>query len=104
MTKDSFQGEAIEEATAESEAGALGGHQVPHGQHVPHGHHPGGLPGHQGHHQGQAAQGHQGHHGHSHEEEDSGCECGLEELEGEIVLSLETFFLAWTRGRPLSEA
>ena len=77
-----FQGDGIEEAATESEAAAVGG-----GHHAPHGHHPGaphgGLPGHPGHPGGQAGQGHPGHHGHSHEEEDSGCECGLEELEGD---------------------
>jgi len=74
------QGSGIEEAAAESEAAAAGGHQAPHGHH-PGGPH-GGLPGQPGHPAGQAGQGHPGHHGHSHEEEDSGCECGLEELEG----------------------
>merc|ERR1712183_247013 len=80
------QGEGIEEAATESEAAAVGGHHAPHGHHPgvlpggPHGGLPGGLPGQPGHPAGQA--GHPGHHGRSHEEEDSGCECGLEELEG----------------------
>ena len=95
-----FQGDGIEEAAPESEAAAVGagGQHAPHGHHPggphgglpggPHGHLPGGpqggLPGQPGHPgPGQAGQGHPGHHGHSHEEEDSGCECGLEELEGD---------------------
>ena len=88
-----FQGEGIEEAATESEAAAVGGHHAPHGHHPgglpggPHGGLPGGLPGHPA---GLAGQGHPGHHGHSHEEEDSGCECGLEELEGDLLFLLQT--------------